>query len=132
MQQIPDAGAAVAPPRHPAGLRPAPSHVIEGTGPTRGCSQPAHGAGHPSSHRPARRGCPAGSIPPSSSRRHGQSSYTINYSGAWGDPAQLGRFLQAYALEKASLGARAKGHSVSERALADGSVKLTVTVGGGA
>ncbi len=25
-----------------------------------------------------------------------------NYSGAWGDPAQLGRFLQAYALENST------------------------------
>ncbi len=55
-----------------------------------------------------------------------------NYEGGWGDPAQLGRSLQAYALEKATIEARKKGHSVSERALADGSVKLTVTVGGGA
>ena len=55
-----------------------------------------------------------------------------NYEGGWGDPAQLGRFLQAYALEKATIEARKKGHAVSERALADGSVKLTVTVGGGA
>ncbi len=36
------------------------------------------------------------------------------------------------AVEKAGIEARKKGHSVSERALADGSVKLTVTVGGGA
>ena len=55
-----------------------------------------------------------------------------NYGGAWGDPAQLGRFLQAYALEKAAIEARRKGHTVTERALADGSVKLTVAVGGGA
>ncbi|HWE35746.1 MAG TPA: hypothetical protein VG406_04175 [Isosphaeraceae bacterium] len=55
-----------------------------------------------------------------------------NYGGAWGEEAQLGRFRQAYALEKAAIEARKRGHSVSERALADGSVKLTVTVGGGA
>jgi hypothetical protein len=55
-----------------------------------------------------------------------------NYGGAWGDPAQLGLFLQAYALAKAAIGARRRGYSVSERALADGSIKLTVTVGGGA
>ena len=55
-----------------------------------------------------------------------------NYGGAWGDPAQLGRFLQAYALERATIEARRKGHTVTERALADGSIKLTVTVGGGA
>ena len=55
-----------------------------------------------------------------------------NYGGSWGDPAQLGRFLQAYALEKATIEARKAGHAVTERALADGSVKLTITVGGGA
>ncbi len=55
-----------------------------------------------------------------------------NYGGSWGDPAQLGRFLQAYALERATIEARRKGHTVTERALADGSVKLTVAVGGGA
>jgi hypothetical protein len=55
-----------------------------------------------------------------------------NYGGAWGDPAQLGRFLQAYALEKAAIEARKGGHAVTERALADGSIRLTVTVGGGA
>jgi hypothetical protein len=55
-----------------------------------------------------------------------------NFSGAWGDPAQLGRFLQAYAVEKARIEAHRKGYSVTERALADGSIKLTVAVGGGA
>ena len=54
------------------------------------------------------------------------------YEGRWGEPAQLGRFLQAYALEKATLEARRRGHSVSERRLADGSVRLTVAVGGAA
>jgi hypothetical protein len=55
-----------------------------------------------------------------------------NYGGQWGDPAQLGLFLQAYALERATIEARKKGHTVTEQTLADGSVKLTVTVGGGA
>jgi hypothetical protein len=55
-----------------------------------------------------------------------------NFEGGWGDPAHLGRFVQAYSLEKATIEARRRGHSVSERALADGSVKLTVKVGGGA
>ena len=55
-----------------------------------------------------------------------------NFGGSWGDPAQLGRFLQAYALERAAIEARKKGYTTTERALADGSVKLTVTVGGGA
>jgi hypothetical protein len=55
-----------------------------------------------------------------------------NYGGAWGDPAQLGRFLQAYALERAAIEARKKGYTVTERALADGPIKLTIAVGGGA
>ena len=53
-----------------------------------------------------------------------------NYSGAWGDPAHLDRFLQRYAVEKATLEARRRGHSVTEQALADGFVRLTVAVGG--
>jgi hypothetical protein len=55
-----------------------------------------------------------------------------NYGGRWGDPAELGRFLQAYAVEKAKIEARRKGYAVAERALADGSIRLTVMVGGGA
>jgi hypothetical protein len=57
-----------------------------------------------------------------------------NYNGAWGDRRRLDRFLQVYAVEKARLEARKKGYSVDERTLADGSVRLTVTVaiGGGA
>ena len=54
------------------------------------------------------------------------------YGGRWGEPAQLDRFLQAYAVESASLEARKQGHSVVERSLADGSVRLTVVVGGAA
>ncbi len=59
----------------------------------------------------------------------GQIRYD-NYGGAWGRPEELGRFLQAYALEKATLEARRRGHAVAEVALPDGSVRLTVTVGG--
>jgi hypothetical protein len=55
-----------------------------------------------------------------------------NYGGSWGDAAELGRFLQGYAVEKARIEAHRKGYAISERALADGSVRLTVTVGGGA
>jgi hypothetical protein len=55
-----------------------------------------------------------------------------NYEGAWGDQAQLDRFLQIYAVEKARIEARKKGHQVTEQALADGSIKLTIRVGGGA
>ena len=53
-----------------------------------------------------------------------------NYRGAWGDPARLDEFLQAYAIEKASLEARKQGYAVTEQPLAGGAVKLTVHVGG--
>ncbi len=56
-----------------------------------------------------------------------------NYNGSWGDTKELDRLLQAYATEKAKAEARRVGHSVSEQALADGSIKLTIQVGiGGA
>ena len=53
-----------------------------------------------------------------------------NYGGAWGEPAQLDRFLQAYALEKAKLEARTKGHTTTEQALADGSILVDIEVRG--
>jgi hypothetical protein len=53
-----------------------------------------------------------------------------NYNGAWGRREHLDRLLQAYAVEKAHIEARKRGHAVVEQALPDGSVKLTVTVGG--
>jgi len=55
-----------------------------------------------------------------------------NYNGRWGEQVQLDRFLQAYAVEKAKLEARKKGHTVAEQSQADGSIKLTVQVGGAA
>ena len=60
----------------------------------------------------------------------GQVHYD-NYNGAWGDQAELDRFIQIYSVEKARIEARKKGHQVTEQALADGSIKLTITVGGG-
>ncbi|AMV20169.1 DUF1257 domain-containing protein [Planctomyces sp. SH-PL14] len=59
----------------------------------------------------------------------GQLQYD-NYEGRWGDPAELDRFLQGYAVEKAKLEARRQGHSVTEQALENGSIRLTVRVGG--
>ena len=53
-----------------------------------------------------------------------------NYEGRWGDPKHLDRYLQGYAVEKAKLEARKKGHSVFEQPLSDGSIKLTIQVGG--
>lgn len=55
-----------------------------------------------------------------------------NYEGRWGDTKHLDRFLQGYAVEKARLESRKQGHTVTEQSLADGSIKLTVSVGGAA
>ena len=52
-----------------------------------------------------------------------------NFRGRWGDQAKLNRFLQAYAIEKTRLEARKKGHTVSEQALENGSVKLQIIEG---
>lgn len=53
-----------------------------------------------------------------------------NFGGRWGDRKQLDRFLQAYVVEKAKIEARKKGHSVTEQQLTDGSIKVTINVGG--
>ena len=55
-----------------------------------------------------------------------------NYGGAWGQQKELDRFLQAYACEKAKLEARRRGHTVYEQPLADGSIRLSIQVAGGA
>ena len=61
----------------------------------------------------------------------GQIHYD-NFGGRWGDQKHFDHFLQAYACEKAKAEARRRGHSVTETALADGSIKLTIQVAGGA
>jgi hypothetical protein len=55
-----------------------------------------------------------------------------NYGGTWGSQEHLDRFLQLYAVEKARLEARKKGYAVTEQPLADGSIRLSIQVGGGA
>ena len=55
-----------------------------------------------------------------------------NYEDRWGDPEQLDRLLQAYAVERARIEARKRGHHVVEQSLADGSIKLVIQVGGAA
>ena len=55
-----------------------------------------------------------------------------NYGGAWGNPKELDKLLQSYAVEKAKIEARKQGHSVTEQNLPDGSIKLTVQVARGA
>jgi len=61
----------------------------------------------------------------------GQVQYD-NFNGHWGEQKHLHSFLQAYAVEKAKIEARKKGHSVSETSLQDGSIKVTIRVGGAA
>jgi hypothetical protein len=61
----------------------------------------------------------------------GQVSYD-NYNGHWGEQKHLNAFLQAYAVEKTRLEARKRGHSISENRLEDGSIRVTVHVGGAA
>jgi hypothetical protein len=60
----------------------------------------------------------------------GEARYD-NFNGRWGEQRHLDRFMQAYAVEKAKLEARKKGHTITEQALTDGSIKLTVQVAGG-
>ena len=55
-----------------------------------------------------------------------------NFDGHWGPQQHLDRLLQAYAVEMAKIEARRKGHACTEQQLADGSIKLTVSVQGGA
>ena len=55
-----------------------------------------------------------------------------NYNGRWGEQKHLNSFLQAYAVEKARIEARKKGHAVSETRLQDGSIRVTIRVGGAA
>ena len=53
-----------------------------------------------------------------------------NFEGRWGEQKQLDAFLQGYAVEKARIEARRAGHTVTEQPLADGSIKLTIQMGG--
>ena len=49
-----------------------------------------------------------------------------NFNGMWGEQKELDGFLQAYAVEKAKIEARKRGHAASERVAADGSIVLTI------
>ena len=61
----------------------------------------------------------------------GQVQYG-NFRGHWGEKRHLDAFLQSYAVEKAKIEARRQGHVCTEQPLADGSIKLTISVGGAA
>jgi hypothetical protein len=52
-----------------------------------------------------------------------------NFGGAWGDPRELDRLLQAYAVEKIRIEARRRGQTLTEQPLPGGSVKLIVHAG---
>lgn len=74
---------------------------------------------------------PGWSYPVVCNLQTGQVSFD-NYNGAWGEQSRLNQFLQAYAVEKAKIEARKKGHTVTETSLQDGSIRVTVRVGGAA
>jgi hypothetical protein len=50
-----------------------------------------------------------------------------NFDGHWGNPVHLEKFAQMYAVEKAKIEARRRGHTTVETALADGSIRLKIT-----
>ena len=74
---------------------------------------------------------PGWSYPVVANLQTGQLQYD-NYQGHWGEQKHLNSFLQAYAVEKAKIEARKKGHSVTETNLHDGSIRVTIRVGGAA
>ncbi len=74
---------------------------------------------------------PGWSYPVVANLATGQLQYD-NYNGHWGEQKHLNSFLQGYAVEKAKIEARKKGYSVSETRLQDGSIRVTVRVGGAA
>ncbi len=74
---------------------------------------------------------PGWSYPVVCNLQTGQVQYD-NFQGHWGEQAKLNQFLQAYSVEKCRIEARKKGHSVTETSLQDGSIRVTVRVGGAA
>jgi len=55
-----------------------------------------------------------------------------NFNRCWGNPERLDEFLQRYAVEKARIEAHKAGHTCTEQQFEDGSIKVTVNVGGAA
>ena len=55
-----------------------------------------------------------------------------NYEGRWGSQESLDQLLQMYSVAKTKIEARKKGLTVTEQQLDNGSIKLTVNVGGAA
>jgi hypothetical protein len=52
-----------------------------------------------------------------------------HFEGRWGDPGELDRLLQMYAVEKCRIEANRKGYAVSEQQLEDGSIRLQIVEG---
>jgi hypothetical protein len=74
---------------------------------------------------------PGWSYPVVCNLQTGQAQYD-NYNGHWGEQKHLNAFLQSYAVEKAKIEARKKGHTCAETRLQDGSIRVTIRVGGAA
>ena len=55
-----------------------------------------------------------------------------NYGGRWGNSQRLDEFVQRYAVEKTKIESRRQGYMSSEKVLEDGSIRVTIKVGGGA
>mgnify|MGYP006955277026 CR=1 FL=1 len=53
-----------------------------------------------------------------------------NFEGRWGEVRHLHQFLQAYTVEKCRIECRRRGRTMLEQVLEDGSIKLTIQVGG--
>jgi hypothetical protein len=61
--------------------------------------------------------------------RNGDVSFD-HFEGRWGNPKELDRLLQSYAVEMCRLAARQKGYAVTEQQLPDGGIKLQILVEG--
>jgi len=53
-----------------------------------------------------------------------------NYNQRWGKQEHLDRLIQIYSVEKARIESLKRGHQVVEKSLADGSIEVTIQVGG--
>lgn len=56
--------------------------------------------------------------------------YYDNFGGRWGKQQELDSLLQSYAIEKTRIESNRAGYTVTEHELQDGSVKLTIDIGG--
>ena len=53
-----------------------------------------------------------------------------NYNQNWGKQEHLDKLIQIYSVEKARIEGLKRGHQVVEKSLADGSIEVTIQVGG--